>query len=181
VRRVCVGDLFAFLGGGPHVTVTMMGRTSAEYGVWFALSSVGYMSGNFLAARLSVRAGVDPMIWWGLAIEAAGTACMIALAAFAHDLGPLIIFVPQLITSIGNGMMLPNALAGAISVRPHAAGTASGLTGCIQMASAAGFVQLGGYVQVDAGSALPLAFVTAAIVVGYALAFFLLVRPKRLT
>ncbi len=27
---------FAFLGGGPHVVITLMGRTSAEYGVWFA-------------------------------------------------------------------------------------------------------------------------------------------------
>ena len=32
---------FAFLGGGPHVVVTMMGRSSAEYGLWFAISSIG--------------------------------------------------------------------------------------------------------------------------------------------
>ena len=35
------GTFFAFLGGGPHVVVTLMGRSSAEYGVWFALSSIG--------------------------------------------------------------------------------------------------------------------------------------------
>ena len=46
---------FAFLGGGPHVIVTLMGRTSAEYGVWFAISSIGYMAGNFVASRLSTR------------------------------------------------------------------------------------------------------------------------------
>ncbi len=50
---------FAFLGGGPHVVVTLMGRTSAEYGVWFAVTSLGYMSGNFTASRLSQRFGVD--------------------------------------------------------------------------------------------------------------------------
>ncbi len=35
---------FAFLGGGPHVIVTLMERSSAEYGLWFAVSSIGYMS-----------------------------------------------------------------------------------------------------------------------------------------
>ncbi len=43
---------FAFLGGGPHVIVTLMGRTSAEYGIWFAIFSIGFMAGNFGASRL---------------------------------------------------------------------------------------------------------------------------------
>src|SRR5262249_57500249 len=63
------GTFFAFLGGGPHAVVTIMGRSSAEFGIWFALSSVGYMAGNFLTSRLSMRLGVDRMIWWGLAVE----------------------------------------------------------------------------------------------------------------
>ena len=53
---------FAFLGGGPHVIITLMERTSAEYGVWFAISSIGYMAGNFAASRLSTRYGIDPLI-----------------------------------------------------------------------------------------------------------------------
>ena len=40
---------FSFLGGAPHVVVTMMGRTSAEYGLWFFVPSLGYMAGNFTA------------------------------------------------------------------------------------------------------------------------------------
>ena len=62
---------FAFLGGGPHVIVTLMGRTSAEYGVWFAISSIGYMAGNFAASRLSMRYGIDALIWWGIALRGA--------------------------------------------------------------------------------------------------------------
>ena len=50
----------------------MMGRTSAEYGLWFALTSLGYMSGNFTASRLSQRFGVDAMIWSGIAFELIG-------------------------------------------------------------------------------------------------------------
>ena len=73
---------FTFLGGGPHVVVTLMGRTSAEYGVWFALTSLGYMSGNFTASRLSQRFGVDTMIMGGIACELAGAMLALAAAAF---------------------------------------------------------------------------------------------------
>src|SRR5207248_7976243 len=135
-------------------------------------------AGNFLTSRLSMRFGVDRMIWWGLAVEGVGAAGAIGLAAFAHPWGPAIIFIPQLIMGVGNGVMLPNAIAGAVSIRPQAAGTASGFLGCIQMTIGAGFVQLGGLVLVDASTVLPMAVLLAAIVVGFALAFFALVRPR---
>jgi DHA1 family bicyclomycin/chloramphenicol resistance-like MFS transporter len=172
------GTFFAFLGGGPHAIVTIMGRSSAEFGVWFAISSVGYMAGNFLTSRLSTRYGVDRMIWWGLTIESVGAALALALAALAQDWGPAIVFLPQLVIGFGNGTMLPNAIAGAVSVRPQAAGTASGFLGCVQMTIGAAFVQLGGFVLVGADTVLPMAMLLAAIVVGFALALFGLVRPR---
>jgi DHA1 family bicyclomycin/chloramphenicol resistance-like MFS transporter len=82
------------------------------------------------------------------------------------------------VLGFGNGVMLPNAIAGAVSVRPQAAGTASGYMGCIQMTVGAAFVQLGGQVLADATTILPMALLLVAIVVGYAVAFFGLVRPR---
>jgi DHA1 family bicyclomycin/chloramphenicol resistance-like MFS transporter len=172
------GTFFVFLGGGPHAVVTIMGRSPAEFGVWFALSSVGFMAGNFLTSRLSMRYGVDRMIRWGLGIEALGAIGAIVLAAFAPAWGPAIIFIPQLVMGVGNGVMLPNAIAGAVSIRPQAAGTASGFLGCIQMTIGAAFVQLGGLVLVDATSVLPMALLLGAVVVGFALSLFGLVRPR---
>ena len=172
------GTFFAFLGGGPHAVVTIMGRGPAEFGVWFALSSVGYMAGNFLTSRLSMRFGVDRMIWWGLCFEALGAAGAIVLAAAAHPWGPAIIFIPQLVMGFGNGVMLPNAIAGAVSIRPQAAGTASGILGCVQMTIGAAFVQLGGLVLVDAITVLPMAFLLGAIVAAFAVSLFGLVRPR---
>jgi DHA1 family bicyclomycin/chloramphenicol resistance-like MFS transporter len=174
------GTFFAFLGGGPHAVVTIMGRSPAEFGVWFAVSSVGYMAGNFLTSRLSMLHGIDKMIWWGLVIQIVGVAGGTALAAFAPTGGPAIIFVPQLVTGFGNGVMLPNAIAGAISVRPQAAGSAAGFLGCIQMMVGAAFVQLGGLVLADATTVLPMALLLVAIVLGYAVSFFGLVRPRLL-
>ncbi len=175
------GTFFAFLGGGPHAVVTIMGRSSAEFGVWFAFSSVGYMAGNFLTSRLAPRLGVDRMIWWGLAFEALGATAAIVLAALAHPWGPAIIFIPQLVMGFGNGVMLPNAIAGAVSIRPQAAGTASGFLGCIQMTIGAAFVQLGGLVLVDATTVLPMALLLGAVVAGFALSLFGLVRPRLFT
>ena len=76
VGYVCAGafgsaTFFAFLGGGAHVIITLMERSSAEYGVWFAICSIGYMAGNFGASRLSTRFGIDRMIWWGIGFEVA--------------------------------------------------------------------------------------------------------------
>jgi DHA1 family bicyclomycin/chloramphenicol resistance-like MFS transporter len=167
---------FAFLGGGPYVIVTLMGRTSAEYGVWFAVSSLGYMAGNFVASRLSTRWGIDTLIWWGITMEAVGVALATALALFAHELGPAIVFVPQLIVSFGNGLLLPGAISGAVSIRPQAAGTAAGITGCAQMAVGAAVAQYAGTLLAGASSAVPLALLMVGLVVALALGFGLLVR-----
>ena len=57
------------------------------------------------------------------------------------DGGPWTIFIPQLLISFGNGIFLPNCVAGAVSVRPQAAGTASGITGFVQMSIGAAAAQ----------------------------------------
>jgi MFS transporter, DHA1 family, multidrug resistance protein len=167
---------FAFLGGGPYVVVTLMGRSSAEFGLWFVVSSVGYMAGNFAASRLSTRLGIHTLIWWGIGWEIFGVAITTVLAAFAQDWGPAIVFVPQMIIALGNGLLLPGAIAGAVSVRPQAAGTAAGITGFGQMALGAAMTQYGGTLLAGATSALPLALLMDALAIVLALSFALLVR-----
>ena len=162
---------FAFLGGGPHVVVTLMGRTSAEYGIWFAIGSIGYMAGNFGSSRLSVRHGIEPLILWGIGIEVLGVVIATVLAATAMHWGPAIVFMPQMIVSLGNGLLLPGAIAGAVGIRPHAAGTAAGITGCTQMAIGAAVTQFSGMLLAGASSALPLALLMAVLVAGLVAAF----------
>ena len=167
---------FTFLGGGPYAVVNIMGRTSAEYGLWFALTSLGYMSGNFTASRLSQRWGVDAMIMAGVAAELVGVSMTVILIATVPEAGPVTIFAPQLVISYGNGMLLPNAIAGAVSVRPHAAGSAAGLTGFVQMALGAASAQIVALLLTGAATAMPMAWMMAAEVVATGLAFWVLVR-----
>jgi MFS transporter, DHA1 family, multidrug resistance protein len=167
---------FVYIGGAPHVVVTIMGRSSAVYGVWFAVASIGYMTGNFIAAQYSARLGVDRMIWWGtlVALLAAGVETVLVLAL--PDGGPAIIFVPQVIISIGSGFLMPNSLAGAVSVRPQAAGTASGFTGFLQMGLGAVSAQLVSHLLDGANSALPMVLVMLGFGFAGAVAFVGLVR-----
>jgi DHA1 family bicyclomycin/chloramphenicol resistance-like MFS transporter len=169
---------FVYIGGAPHVVVTIMGRSSAVYGVWFAVASIGYMTGNFIAAQHSARLGVDRMIWWGtlLALLSAAVETMLVLAL--PEGGPATIFVPQVIISIGSGFLMPNALAGAVSVRPQAAGTASGFTGFLQMGLGAASAQLASHLLDGANSALPMVLVMLGFGLAGAAAFMGLVRLR---
>lgn len=170
------GPFFAFLGGGPHMVVTQMGRTSAEYGLWWVLTSVGYMAGNFAASRLSLRHGVDPLIKWGLWSQFIGCIVLAVLTEMYFHLGPGIPFLLLLVVFIGNGIALPNAIAGAVSVRPQAAGTASGITGFVQMASGAVITQITGWALIGAPTALPMTLIAVAVSVAGLAALFLLRR-----
>ena len=170
---------FTFLGGGPHVVVTLMGRTSAEYGVWFAVTSLGYMSGNFSVSRLSQRFGIDSLIMAGIGFEVIGAALTVGLVATVPEAGPAIIFLPQLVISYGNGLLLPNSIAGAVSIRPQAAGTASGMTGFVQMSIGAASTQVVSIFLAAGSTAMPMAWMILFMALATAVAFGALVRrPK---
>ena len=169
---------FAFLGGGPHLIIGIMARTSAEYGVWFILTSFGFMGGNFVAARLSQRYGIETMVRLGMAFLMLGAILSIVLAALWPDGGPWIVFVPQFLISLGNGIFLPNTIAGAVSVRPQAAGTASGITGFFQMATGALAAQAMSHVVATSTSAMPLA-IAMLVLSGAATIAMLIFLPRR--
>jgi DHA1 family bicyclomycin/chloramphenicol resistance-like MFS transporter len=148
-------QFFIFIGGAPHVVVTMMGRSSAEYGFWFAITSLGYMGGNFFTSRFSQRLGVHRMILIGLAIETTAVAVeAIAIVVFGAA-SPALVFVPQIFISFGNGIMLPSAVAGAVGIVPHATGAASGIVGFSQFAVGAAAAQV--ISAILAGATTPIA------------------------
>jgi MFS transporter, DHA1 family, multidrug resistance protein len=145
--------------------VTLMGRSSAEFGLWFAVTSLGYMSGNFSVSRLAQRFGVDAMIMAGIAFELLGAGLTLGLVATVPEAGPAIIFLPQMLISYGNGLLLANAIAGAVSVKPQAAGTAAGMTGFMQMSVGAASTQAISVLLAGSSTAMPLAWMMMAMVV----------------
>jgi DHA1 family bicyclomycin/chloramphenicol resistance-like MFS transporter len=154
----------------------MLERTSAEYGLWFFIPSIGFMSGNFAVSRLTARFGVDALIWWGIALTIAG--CLLNVLVYVALPGweMATIFLPQIIIGFGNGLLLPTSVAGAVSIRPQVAGTASGATGFIQMSIGAVAAQLGGYVVAQAADATPMLLLMLFFGIATAAAVFALVR-----
>jgi DHA1 family bicyclomycin/chloramphenicol resistance-like MFS transporter len=123
---------FAFLAGSPYVVVELQGRGPIVFGAWFAVSSAGYMFGNFLSGRLSERIGTRTMVGAGTSLPFVGLGL---LAAGYHFMPgePAVLFVATVPIWIGNGLTLPGAAASALSVRPDLAGAASGLAGAFQL------------------------------------------------
>ncbi len=159
---------FSFLGAAPHLVVTEMGLGKSTYALWFMVIGGGYMIGNFLSGRLSQRLGIDRMIVLGNLIGIGGSVILLA-AGWYFGMTPAALFLPCIITSFANGLVLPNAIAGSISVNPEAAGAASGLTGFMQMA-------LGGLssffaAKLVAPSLVPLAILMLAFAILSALAY----------
>ena len=110
------------------------------------LVSAGFMAGNLLAARTTARVGLDRMILIGSALALAATLLTLALL-LSWGWQPLALFAPMLAAAFANGLTIPNAQAGAISVDPLLAGTASGLAGFLQMFVAAVVSQAVGALQ----------------------------------
>jgi MFS transporter, DHA1 family, multidrug resistance protein len=171
------GAFFVYVGAGPHVIITMMGRSSAEYGLWFIPTAGGYILGNLMTSRLSTRYGIERSMWWGNLINVAGALGGIAMLPWIDMLGPLVVVVPATIMGIGNGIILPNAIAGAVSIRPQVAGTASGFLGFTQMTFGALTTQVSGVLVAHATSATPMVISMLVIGVACMLVYGLLLRP----
>jgi DHA1 family bicyclomycin/chloramphenicol resistance-like MFS transporter len=159
----CVCTLSAWYGivaGAPFVMVTVMGRGPGEYGTWFVLVAVGWITGNLLTSQLATRTGVKRLVLAGVLVTLAASVMLVGVVA-ADALTPARLFVPLALMGVGHGLSQPSAMSGAIGVHPHAAGRASGLLGFVQMASGAAAAQLLGIIQ--AGSAWPMAIMVCVI------------------
>ncbi|EAQ07060.1 multidrug efflux pump, major facilitator superfamily (MFS) [Yoonia vestfoldensis SKA53] len=149
------GAFFALLGGASFVGTTIFGLSPVWNGIALGAPAVGYAMGNFLSGRFSVRLGINKMalIGTGITIAGLGTSVLLTLAGLIH---PLVFFGFCSFLGLGNGLILPNVMAGSISVRPHLAGTASGLGGAIMIGGGAALSQVAGSILTVESGTLPL-------------------------
>jgi DHA1 family bicyclomycin/chloramphenicol resistance-like MFS transporter len=137
--------IFAFAGGGPYIVVLQMGRSSAEYGAWFATTGFAYLIGNLFCVRFAPRHSLEKLIWFGLALQLTGAALNLVWGITGLNQAPSWLFGTQMIVMFGNAFVMANSAAGAISIRPEAAGTASGAMGFLQMGIGSLVSQFGAY------------------------------------
>jgi DHA1 family bicyclomycin/chloramphenicol resistance-like MFS transporter len=155
--------IFTFAGGGPYIVVTQMGRSSAEYGAWFATTSFAYLAGNLACVRFAPRRSLERLIWFGLALQLSGSLLNLIFSITGLNEAPSWLFGTQMIVMAGNAFVMANSAAGAISVRPEAAGTASGAMGFLQQGIGALVSQFGAYLGGHSTTTLPLTSAILAV------------------
>lgn len=175
------GAFFALLGGASFVAVEVFGLTPFWTGVGLGAPAIGYVVGNFLSGRFATKLGINRLTLIGTIVTLAGMTLSLALALAGFSTA-LLFFGLCTTMGLGNGMTMPNALAGMLSVRPRLAGTASGLGGAIMVGGGATLSQLGGNLMTVESGTVPLQWlmviVSALAVVSI---MFVIWREKQIT
>jgi DHA1 family bicyclomycin/chloramphenicol resistance-like MFS transporter len=155
------GAFFAFLGGGPWVASEILGMSPAQLGFYFGFIATGYMFGNYLSGRFAAGVGLNRMMLLGGIVATAGMMLAMGffLLGFVH---PVTFFGSILFVGLGNGLLLPSANAGLVSVRPHLAGSASGLGGALMIGGGAALAVLAGALLTPERGAWPLLWLMLA-------------------
>ena len=83
------------------------------------------------------------------------------------------------IVGLGNGMTIPNATSGMLSVRPHLAGTASGLGGAIMIGFGAILSAVAGIILTGKDTAMPVLWLMVASTTGGLLAAAFVIRRAK--
>ncbi len=130
------GMFFSFLGGAPFVGSVLYGLTPAMLGLQFFFMASGYMLGNFVSGRYASQIGINRMMLSGNVIGIAGIVAAILLITGGAE-SAYAFFVPLALIGVGNGVTLPSANTGMVSVQPHLAGSASGLGGAMTIGGGA--------------------------------------------
>lgn len=152
------GSFFAYLGGAPWVGTEVYGLDPTQLGIYFGAPAIGYLVGNGLSGRYSVRFGIHRMMMAGALSTTVGLALLAVLTA--ADLAPAWLFFGLMVTvGLGNGLLLPSANAGMLSVRPQLAGSAAGLGGAFIIGFGAALSAFAGWVLHLGGGGLPLVLV----------------------
>ena len=128
--------LFAWISGASFVLQNLYGLSPLDFGIAFALSAVGYLTGTNLATRFVMRLGLDRTIGIGCCALAAGGLGMVASVALGFT-SAFALVLPVAIYLAGMGMVLPQSIAGAMTPFPERAGAASALFGFVQQSIAA--------------------------------------------
>jgi len=155
------GAYFAYLGGAAYVGREIFSLSPAVLGFYLGAPAIGYIIGNGLSGKLSVAVGVNKMILTGTLITALGMLLCISLFLFTIPI-PLSFFGCVSFMGIGNGMVLPNSTSGMMSVRPHLAGSASGIGGTINTAGGASIATATSAILIPGTGTLPLLFIMLA-------------------
>ena len=112
--------------------------------------TAGFALGSFLSGRYSKRYPLTAMMIVGRIVACVGLTVGLGLflAGFVNVFS---IFGTTVFVGLGNGLTMPSANAGALSVRPKLAGSASGLKGALTVGGGAILTSIAAVVLTEGG------------------------------
>lgn len=130
------GSFYAFLAGAPLVAEAVLAVSPAMLGFYMGTITAGFALGSFLSGRYARRFPLTTMMIAGRIAACAGLTVGLGLflAGVVHELS---LFGATIFAGLGNGLTMPSANAGVLSVRPALAGSASGLGGALTIGGGA--------------------------------------------
>jgi MFS transporter, DHA1 family, multidrug resistance protein len=144
-----IGTLYAFLGGAPLVADSLGGVSAIAVGLYMALVPAGFILGSTLAGRYGSQHAPHVFMVAGRVLTCVGLVA--GLALYLGELRHILAFFgPCVFVGLGNGLTMPAANAGVLSLKPGLSGTALGLANALTVTGAAAIASLSGLVMTDA-------------------------------
>jgi DHA1 family bicyclomycin/chloramphenicol resistance-like MFS transporter len=130
------GGLGAYLSGVSFVILEVLQVPTRFFGLVFGMVMVGNILGYIVSGRIVMRLGLDRTLRWGASgVALAGT--LLAALAFGGVVHIAALVVPMALYMFCFALSGPQAIAGALTPFPRAAGAASSLMGFFQSLSTA--------------------------------------------
>ncbi|MFC3615948.1 multidrug effflux MFS transporter [Lutimaribacter marinistellae] len=128
-----VGGFYTFITGAPLVAAAWFDLVPAQLGLGIGIITGGFMVGNLVTGRMATRTDPLNLVLAGRCSAVLGP--FLGLGAFLLGQGSVLVFFgAAILLGLGNGLTLASVNAGLVSVRPHLAGSASGLSGAFTVA-----------------------------------------------
>ena len=146
-----MGTLYVFLGGAPLAVGTSLGGSSAKLGFYMGMVPAGFILGSYLAGRYAPRHSLNTTLVFGRLLTCLGLSVglILSMRGTSHVLA---FFGPCMFIGIGNGLSMPAANTGALSVRADLAGTAAGLAAALTIGGGALIDSLAGLFLAGSGA-----------------------------
>nr|WP_270728987.1 multidrug effflux MFS transporter [Shimia sp. Alg240-R146] len=131
-----LGAFYIYITGAALVGGTIFDLTTTEIGASVGIITLGFAVGSFLSGRFANRVPLVKMVIAGRLVAACGPALGLAFLSFGL-VHPISYFGAITLVGLGNGLTIPSANSGVMSVRPQLSGSAAGLSGAMAVASGA--------------------------------------------
>ena len=172
------GTFFSFLGGAPYIATKVYELNSVVSGLVMGFPAAGYFFGNYLSGKYSKLYGKDFMALRGILLVILGMFICLLITVFYRDT-PYFFFGLCSFVGLGNGLIIPNASVGILSVNENLSGTAGGIGNAIMIGIGAILASLTSYLlENQTSSSYLIIIMLLSGILSYASFFILVLKNK---